>query len=411
MGSIFNTPIYFIVSPVPGIVNIQLLILIHSRQNRVIKRCCLSGLRHILRRLHALQRIENCLIERACRRVNDSLSPCGDALRQHLPAAKNAADCCAHSKFFQRLIEIENCIFVFARVVVPRRILIVDRLVDKALDHALHDFFLAFIQRRRNPLADFILAGKSCLAQFARQLLHASADFHDSIYRRRKKRRQKRLVLRCALFDCLVIGIAKALNKACPVHGVFGELLHRICDCRRQSRSLRGECCRCRAARRCHCKNRVRNRRNRALNQLVCNVAALSVVCPALRCALLQNSRRVLCVLVQIGYRLKKRTCNRGISLHKLPGFPVPAAVCDSLQLHQDIFACVQRTCYAGIERASACLNRPPERAENPVIPGYRLFPLKQFVPLFGKIFFAPATNLFSRCKGSVSLVDLLSER
>ena len=386
-----------------------IFILVHSCQNRVIKRCCLSGLRHILRRLHALQRIENCLIERTCCRVDNAVSRIDCLLCQHLPAAQDSTDCCAHRAFLQRLLRVDDGVFVAGGN--PRRILIVDSFVDKALNHALHDFFLAFIQRRRNPFPDFLRAGKPFFSQFARQLLDTSADLDNRVRRRGKKRRQKRFVLRRALFDCFVIGIAEALNEACPVHGVFGKLLHRVRYRRRQPRSLRGECRRCRAARRCHCKNCVRNRRNRALNQLVCNVAALAVVCPALRCALLQNSRRVLCVLVQIGYRLKKRTCNRGISLHKLPGFPVPAAVCDSLQLHQDIFACIQCTCYAGIERSSACLNRPTERAENPVIPGYRLFPLKQFVPLFGKIFFAPAANLFARCKGSVSLVDLLSER
>ena len=76
-----------------------IFILVHSCQNRVIKRCCLSGLRHILRRLHALQRIENCLIERTCCRVYNAVSRIDCLLRQHLPAAQDSADCCAHRAF------------------------------------------------------------------------------------------------------------------------------------------------------------------------------------------------------------------------------------------------------------------------------------------------------------------------
>ena len=61
---------------------------LHLRlHNNIVQLCWLPDLRHILRRLHALQGVQNRLIEWACRRVYDSLSPCGDALRQHLPAA------------------------------------------------------------------------------------------------------------------------------------------------------------------------------------------------------------------------------------------------------------------------------------------------------------------------------------
>ena len=276
--------------------------------------------------------------------------PCGFS-DNRLSSAEDATDGHTESEFLRARHGVEHGVLVLRRKhLVP---LVVGQVLQRALQHALHDFFLTFFRGRLDPRFQRALTH----LQLARQLLNTAGHFGRRVHKSIGHCKRICFPVRCAVRFCVLVVLPGHLRERQPEVWIFRHRPRHLLrsDCRSfrvsdDSRQCRGSpcsaCCKLRFRTPAHCHHRHDCLRQCCYSRradLVCDLLPLRAVLHVLAVVFLRGVRDLLLRLCQVrkgvvlpaqffqrvsrqpAKRLRKAVCRlrHALPQHALPGFLV----------------------------------------------------------------------------------------
>ena len=234
--------------------------------------------------------------------------PCGFS-DNRLSSAEDAADGHTESEFLRARHWVEHGILVLRRKhLVP---LVVGQVLQRALQHALHDFFLTFFRGRLDPRFQRALTH----LQLTRQLLNTAAHFDRRVHKPVGHGKRICFPVRCSVRFCVLVVLPGHLRERQPEVWIFRHLPRHLLrsDCRSfrvsdDARQCRGSpcsaCCKLRFRTPAHCHHRhdcLWQCCNRRCSEFVDNLLPFCAVLHVLAVVFLRGVRDLLLRLRQVG--------------------------------------------------------------------------------------------------------------